>query len=52
VARKKKGSRRRKKAVRLLVKAHEQVANQRRDTAHQVSRRDWIAFEDLTSSSP
>lgn len=52
VSRRKKGSQRRKKAVRLLAKKHEQIANQRKDNAHNVSRKlvekyDFIAFEDL-----
>lgn len=52
VSKKKKGSNRRKKAVRLLAKHHEHVANKRRDTAHKVSRKlvdtyDLIVFENL-----
>lgn len=52
VSRKKRGSNRRRKAVRLLAKLHEHIANKRRDTAHKVSRKlvneyDLIVFEDL-----
>ncbi|WP_018703509.1 RNA-guided endonuclease InsQ/TnpB family protein [Anaeromusa acidaminophila] len=52
VSRRKKGSKRRRKAVALLAKQHEKVANQRRDIAHKVSRElvnnnDLIAHEDL-----
>lgn len=52
VARRKKGSNRRRKAVAMLAKCHEYIANQRRDTAHKISRYlvdhyDLIAFEDL-----
>lgn len=52
VSRKKKGSNRRKKAVILLAKQHEHVANQRKDHAHKISnslvqRYDLIAFENL-----
>jgi putative transposase len=52
VARKKKGSNRRRKTVRELAKQHEHVANQRKDYAHKVSRKlvdtnGLIAFEDL-----
>ncbi|SDX61433.1 putative transposase, partial [Marininema mesophilum] len=52
VSRRKKGSNRRKKAVALLAKMHEYIANQRKDTAHKISRYlvdhyDLIAFEDL-----
>jgi putative transposase len=39
VARRKKGSHRRRKAVRLLQRAHTHIGNQRRDFHHQVSRR-------------
>lgn len=38
VSRKKRGSKRRKKAVHLLALLHEHVANQRKDYAHKVSR--------------
>ena len=38
VSRRMKGSNRRRKAVRLLAKQHEKVANQRKDMAHKVSR--------------
>jgi len=52
VARRKKDSNRRRKAVAMLAKCHEYIANQRRDTAHKISRYlvdhyDLIAFEDL-----
>lgn len=52
VSRRKKGSARRKKAVRLLAKQHEKVANQRKDIAHKVStelirNHDLIAHENL-----
>lgn len=52
VSKKKKGSNRRKKAVHLLAKCHEHIANQRKDTAHKISRQlvngyDVIVFEDL-----
>ena len=52
VSRRKKGSVRRRKAVRLLSNQHEKVANQRKDVAHKVSTRliqenDLIAHEDL-----
>src|SRR5256884_7651570 len=53
VARRKKGSERRRKAVAVLQKIHEHVANQRRDFQHQeacklVQRYGVIAVEDLT----
>lgn len=52
VSRKKKGSNRRRKAVQILARLHEHVANQRKDYAHKVSRQlvnryGLIAFEDL-----
>ena len=52
VSRKKKGSRRRKKAVLALQKQHEKVANQRRDFAFKLARKlleqnDLVAIEDL-----
>lgn len=52
VSRKKKGSNRRRKAVRELGNLHMHIANQRRDNAHQVSRKltnryGLIAFENL-----
>lgn len=52
VSRKKNGSNRRKKAVRVLARLHEHVANQRKDYSHKVSRQlvnryGLIAFEDL-----
>lgn len=40
VARRKKGSNRRRKAVRLLARAHLHVANQRKDFHHKISR--WL----------
>ncbi|MCY0880915.1 MAG: transposase [Firmicutes bacterium] len=52
VSRKKKGSRRRRTAVRQLAQAHEHIANQRKDYAHKVSRQivngySLIAVENL-----
>jgi putative transposase len=52
VARRKRGSHRRRKAVRVLQRVHQHVKNQRSDFHHQVSRRlvnayDLIAVEDL-----
>lgn len=52
VSRRKLGSNRRRKAVQLLAKKHEKIANQRKDTNHKVSRKlvdqyDVIIFEDL-----
>ena len=52
VSKRKKGSNRRRKAVRLLAKKHEQIANQRKDRNHKISRilvdrYDLIVFEDL-----
>lgn len=52
VSRRKKGSNRRKKSVQQLARAHERVANQRKDIAHKVARYlvtnyDLIAHEDL-----
>ena len=52
VSRRKKGSNRRRKAVLLLAKEWERVANRRKDLAHKISRKlvdnyDLIAFEDL-----
>ncbi|MDQ8738172.1 transposase, partial [Paenibacillus sp. LHD-38] len=52
VSRKQRGSSRRKKAVRMLAKRHEKVANGRKDHAHKVSRElvnryGLIAFENL-----
>lgn len=52
VSRRKKGSNRRRKAVKLLAKQHEKVANQRKDIAHKVSAKlvaenELIAHEDL-----
>ena len=53
VARRKKGSQRRRQAVAVLQKIHEHVANQRKDFQHQeasklVQRHGVIAVEDLT----
>lgn len=55
VARRKKGSNRRNKAVSKLQRCHDYIANQRRDTAHKISRKlidryDLIAVEDLNVS--
>src|SRR5699024_1242780 len=52
VSKRKKGSSRRRKAIQLLARKHEQIANQRKDTNHKVSRQlvdayDLIVFEDL-----
>ena len=52
VSRKAKGSSNRRKAILLLAKAHERVANQRRDTAYKIanvllSEYDALALEDL-----
>jgi putative transposase len=52
VARRTKGSHRRRKAVALLAKAHQHIANQRRDFHHQeahqlVRQYDTIYYEDL-----
>lgn len=52
VSKKKRGSNRRRKAVRNLARLHEKVANQRKDYAHKESRKlinkyGLIAFEDL-----
>lgn len=49
----KRGSNRRRKAVRKLARLHEKVANQRKDYAHKESRKlvneyGFIAFEDLS----
>lgn len=54
VSRKKRRSNRRKKAVRILARIHEHVANQRKDYAHKLSRGlvnryGLIAFEDLNT---
>lgn len=56
LARKKRGSTRRKKAVKLLAKAHRKVRNQRRDYLHQWSRRlvntyELIVFEDIAPAN-
>lgn len=52
VSRRVKGSNRRRKAVKLLAKKHEKIANQRKDIAHKVStklieKNDMVAHEDL-----
>jgi putative transposase len=52
VARRKKGSHRRRKAIVLLAKAHQHIRNQRRDFHHQQARQlvqqyDTIYYEDL-----
>jgi putative transposase len=52
VSKKKRGSGRRRKAVRELARLHEKVANQRKDYAHKESQKlikeyGFIAFEDL-----
>ncbi len=52
VSRKQRGSNRLHKAVKVLARQHERVANRRKDYAHKVSRTivnsyDFIAFEDL-----
>jgi len=52
ISRKQRGSDRRRKAVLILARLHERVANGRKDYAHKVSRilvdsYDLIAFEDL-----
>ncbi|HEX3272853.1 MAG TPA: transposase [Ktedonobacterales bacterium] len=56
VARRKKGSQRRAKAVALLAKAHQHIANQRRDFHHRqaaklVKAYDSIAYEDLQTAN-
>ncbi|MCH8290781.1 transposase [Candidatus Poribacteria bacterium] len=55
IARRKEGSNRRHKAVNKLQRLHDYVANQRRDTAHKISRKlvdryDLIAVENLNVS--
>jgi len=55
LARKKKGSNRRRKAAYRVAKIHEKIANQRRDFWHKVTRSivnefDFIAIEDLSLS--
>ncbi len=52
LARCRKGSRRRRKAVRVVARHHERIANQRKDTLHKISREyvneyQLIAVEDL-----
>ena len=54
VARRTKGSHRRRKAVRNLQKLHEHIANQRRDTSHKIARQlvnqyDIISVENLNT---
>jgi len=56
VVRRKKGSHRRVKAVKLLAKGHQHIANQRRDFHHQqavklVRAYDSIAYEDLQTAN-
>jgi len=56
VSRRKKGSRRRRKAVSAFKRAHQRVANKRRDTHHKVARAlvnryDVIAIEELSTSN-
>jgi IS605 OrfB family transposase len=56
LARKKRGSHRRKKAGKLVGKAHRKVANQRRDFLHKASRKlvnayGMIVFEDLQAAN-
>lgn len=56
LARKKRGSHRRKKAVKQLAKAHRKGRNQRRDYLHQWSRRlvntyETIVFEDIAPAN-
>lgn len=55
VARRKKGSNHRRKAVRNLQRTHEHIANQRKDAAHKIARSvvgdyDLIAVEDLNTN--
>ncbi len=55
VSRKVKGSKSRRKAIRILQKAHEHIANQRRDTAHKIARKliseyDIIVVENLNTN--
>jgi len=55
VARKAKGSKNRRKAVRILQKNHEHIANQRKDTAHRIARKlvneyDIIVVENLNTN--
>lgn len=54
VARRKKGSKRRRKAIKNLQRTHEHIANQRKDTAHKIARYlvnnyDLIAIENLNT---
>jgi putative transposase len=56
VARRKKGSRRRKKAVKLLAKAHLKVKRQRQDFYHRIAlhlmrQYDTVYFEDLQTAN-
>lgn len=56
LSRKKKGSHRRKKAVKLVTKAHRKIRNQRRDFHHKASRQlvnkyQVIVFEDLPAAN-
>jgi len=56
LSRKKRGSHRRKRAVRALAKAHRQVSNQRRDFTHKASRKlvnryQVLVLEDLQTKN-
>ncbi len=56
LARKKRGSNRRKKAVRLVARTHRKVRNQRKDFLHKASRKlvnthQVIVFEDLQTAN-
>lgn len=56
LARKKRGSHRRKKAVQQVAKAHRKIRNQRKDFAHKASRKlvnryQVIVFEDLKTAN-
>ncbi|WP_028775837.1 RNA-guided endonuclease InsQ/TnpB family protein [Shimazuella kribbensis] len=56
IFKKKKGSKRRKKVVKVLARTHEKIANRRKDYAHKLScllvqAYDFIAFEDLSISN-
>lgn len=56
LSRKKRGSNRRKKAVKLVAKAHRKIRNQRRDFHHKASRHlvnqhQLIVFEDLQTAN-
>lgn len=56
LSRKKRGSHRRKKAVRVVAQAHRKIRNQRRDFVHKASRKlvntyQVIVFEDVQTSN-